>query len=68
MLFSIENYFLFAPFFLSFLCRGNLRKAIFLLMDKGDSGILPLIFKKISNMSLFANYIGACPYFDIRLS
>ena len=33
-----------------------------------DSGILPLILKKISNMPLFANYIGACPCFDARLS
>ena len=30
----------------------------------GDSGILPLIFLKIGNMPLFANYIGACPCFD----
>ena len=34
----------------------------------GDSGILPLIFKKMGNMPLFANYIRACPCFDTRLS
>ena len=34
---------------------------------EGDSGILPLIFLKIGNMPLFANYIWACSCFDTRL-
>ena len=33
----------------------------------GNSSLLPLIFKKIGNMPLFANYIAACPYFDTQL-
>ena len=41
----------------------SIRKYIIL----GDSGILPLIFLKIGNMPLFANYIGAYPCFDTRL-
>ena len=27
----------------------------------------PQFLKKISNMPLFKNYIGICPYFDTRL-
>ena len=35
--------------------------------SRGDSTILPLILKKIGNMLMFANYIGACPCFDTQL-
>ena len=52
------------------LARALIRKiptSIGILIYRGDSSLLPSILKKISNMPLFRNYIGICPYFDTRL-
>ena len=40
---------------------------LFLDCIRRNSSLLPLIFKKFSNMPLFRNYIGICPCFDTRL-
>ena len=41
--------------------EGQLQEGI------GEFGILPFFFKKkFGNMSLFTNYIGACPYLKTR--
>jgi len=34
---------------------------------RGESSLLLLFGKKIGNVPLFANYIGACLYFETRL-
>ena len=51
-----------------FFCGKIVFSFFFCAKIQGNSSILPLFFKKFSNMSLFWNYLGQCPYFETRFS